>query len=370
MKRNNRRVGPTFPGAAFGAILAILFLSTIVSAQGPVSFTLTTDKEKYVFNETVHLRATLAGVPPDGNVTFEVDDSKDNPVLILTVPLNRSGVASTQFRLVEDQFPIGRYEIIAMAKVMNATIKSTKFISVLKDEGEKEGNPFQPAVIGGAVVITGVVLGLAIIASTEAGKFGLMTSLVLPLYSRLKHKEVRDQVTRGKILGYLTAAGDGAHYSDIKKGLGLENGSASYHLDRLEKEGLIISRRQGIYKIFYLKAQKASGVKKMSHTGDSLVELIKERPGITQKEICKETGLKQTTVSYNLTKMVRNGEIESTDENGIIYYYPRAELSSSPRTDELTNDERLKILEDRFLKGEISEETYKDLKKKFRRDLD
>lgn len=39
--------------------------------------------------------------------------------------------------------------------------------------------------------------------------------------------------------------------------------------------------------------------------------------------------------------------------------------AKQPTQTSMSDDERLQLLEDRFLKGEISEETYKELKKKF-----
>ncbi|HID27407.1 MAG TPA: hypothetical protein EYP22_06255 [Methanosarcinales archaeon] len=41
--------------------------------------------------------------------------------------------------------------------------------------------------------------------------------------------------------------------------------------------------------------------------------------------------------------------------------------AKQPTQTVMSDEDRLQLLEDRFLKGEISEETYKELKKKFQR---
>ena len=59
-----------------------------------------------------------------------------------------------------------------------------------------------------------------------------------------------DHHTRGQILGYIQSE-PGTHYNELKKNLELNNGTLSYHLRVLEREGHIKSLNRGIYKFLF-----------------------------------------------------------------------------------------------------------------------
>lgn len=115
------------------------------------------------------------------------------------------------------------------------------------------------------------------------------------------------------IRGYIIA-NPGCHYSEIKKVLGIKNGTLIYHLSVLEKNGFIHGVNDGLLKRFY-----PVGVK--TNTATRILNQIKEFPGITQKEIVKKTRLKQQTVSYNLKLMEREGKIRAEKEKREKHYY-------------------------------------------------
>ena len=100
------------------------------------------------------------------------------------------------------------------------------------------------------VGFVGCGIGIAaFLGATEVGYFSLI-SLFLPLYVRLKKKDVLSHFTRGQIFGYIQA-NPGTHYNAIIQDLRLHNGVGAYHLSVLEREGFIRSLRDGIYKRFY-----------------------------------------------------------------------------------------------------------------------
>ena len=115
------------------------------------------------------------------------------------------------------------------------------------------------------------------------------------------------------IRGYVIAH-PGSHYSQIKRLLGIQNGTLVHHLSILEKNGFIHSQNDGLHKRFY-----PIGIK--TNTAIRILNLIKEKPGITQKEIVKNVKLKQPTVSYNLNLMIKDSTIKVEKEKKEKHYY-------------------------------------------------
>lgn len=158
---------------------------------------------------------------------------------------------------------------------------------------------------GGAAVAVGLASWLVVmLAATEHGKYAFFKFLVVPLYSKIQKEEVLDHFTRGRIYGMIES-NPGVHYTLIKKKVGVGNGTLTYHLGTLEREGFIRSEWDGLYKRFY-PAQ-------MSRTGDEVLELsgvqselmghIRTDPGISQKELSQRTGFSKRVISYHISRM-------------------------------------------------------------------
>lgn len=175
------------------------------------------------------------------------------------------------------------------------------------------------------ISITGL-LSLLIIASTEAGKYGLLKTFFVPLYSRLKKDEMLDHFVRGQIYGYIMSH-PGEHYNHIKNKLEVTNGTLSHHLRALEFQGYIKSQRDGTYKRFYptdMKIPRTKGIQ-LSDLQIGIVDAIRQSPGISQKEIAKREGISQQSISYNLTLLERMGILDSSRDGVRKKYYITSE---------------------------------------------
>jgi predicted transcriptional regulator len=170
-----------------------------------------------------------------------------------------------------------------------------------------------------ATATAGSLGAIAAIGSTEIGKYKFLSYLV-PLYTKLKRNEILDHYVRGKIHGYILA-NPGDHYNSIKKILGISNSSFAYHLSVLEREGVIKSRRDGIYKRFYpseMRIPENGGLKESQRI---IIEKIKEFPGISQKDIATTLGVSSSTVNYHLQDLIKD-EIVITKRMGMkVGYY-------------------------------------------------
>lgn len=160
-----------------------------------------------------------------------------------------------------------------------------------------------------AATLALVILGLASTMSVERSRYAIL-AMFLIFYVKLKRKDVLEQFTRGRIMGYIEA-NPGAHFGALRKALSLSNGNAVHHLRVLEDRGFVSSKNDGMYKRFYPK-----GAVLPPDDGAPLPEIyqrvlscIKGAPGISQKEIASLLGLHQSTLEYQLKKLVKAGLI-------------------------------------------------------------
>jgi predicted transcriptional regulator len=148
------------------------------------------------------------------------------------------------------------------------------------------------------------------VTATEVGKVGLLNLIVLPLYTKISKKDILDHFVRGEIFGYIKV-NPGDNYTTIKKNLDLNNGTLTYHLSVLEREGLIKSWNHNGHKYFYPKGVKipGNGVKNPSIL-DAILKSIKDSPGITVKDIAAITGISRQLANYHVRRLAAEGQIE------------------------------------------------------------
>lgn len=80
----------------------------------------------------------------------------------------------------------------------------------------------------------------------------------------------------------------------------------------LEKEEKIKSRHDGFYKRFYPIGMKVpdDGRVILNKIQLDILELIKQKPGISQSEISELIGLSNATVNYHISIMVNAGYVK------------------------------------------------------------
>ena len=161
---------------------------------------------------------------------------------------------------------------------------------------------------------------LAVIGSTEVGKYKFL-SFLFPLYTKLKKEKVLDHYTRGKIHGYILA-NPGDHYNSIRKTLNISNSTFSYHLQVLERWGVIKSSRDGVYKRFYpsdMKVPDNGG--KLKESQRLIIKKIRETPGISQKDIASFLGVSSSTVNYHLQELIKNNIVHQKRMGMKVRYF-------------------------------------------------
>jgi len=180
------------------------------------------------------------------------------------------------------------------------------------------------------------MLAIGLIAATETGKYKLLLAFLalgLPLYTRIQKEDVLDQFVRGQIYGYIKT-NPGVHYNQIRRGMGIKNGTLSYHLSVLEKTELIKSRREGLkYRAFYPTGMKFPQNERFRLTDLQIriLNIIKENEGINQKEIAKKLDKKPQTINYNI-KVLEQADLIEVVKRGrkTICYHKEPEYSDQP----------------------------------------
>jgi parallel beta-helix repeat protein len=179
--------------------------------------------------------------------------------------------------------------------------------------------PLELLVVLGSVIAIGA--GLAAFLSTEVGKFALL-ALIVPLYMKLRKSRILDHYDRGRVFQYIEL-NPGEHYNQIKRDMGLPNGSLVHHLTVLEKGGKIKSRKDGRFRRFYTKETQVprydGGV--LTEVQKRIVDAVKDIPGVTQKEVASLLGVHQSSVSYQMSRLEERGLIKVEKKGRKVHYY-------------------------------------------------
>ncbi len=155
---------------------------------------------------------------------------------------------------------------------------------------------------------------------------------------------------RQQILQYLSKH-PCSYLNRISKDLGLSFHTAKWHLRKIIERGYVANQRMGKRMVFYPKdmiAVEDIPIFELLNTpkAKSIYLKIIEQEGISQKEICKELGMKHQAVIWYTSKLEDTGLISSLEDGKFKRYYPTDLLSRW--TD--INNKRLRRYKDSILK--------------------
>jgi parallel beta-helix repeat protein len=190
-------------------------------------------------------------------------------------------------------------------------ILTSEIPPISEDEGEGESVIPNLGLLGLSAISALLICIIASLYSlTEGGKYKLV-GLMIPLYTRIKKDQVLNHYLRGRINGYIEA-NPGEHYNAIKYALNINNGALTYHLRVLERENVIVSKRDGMYKRFYPKNVKIpKNYRRLSDVQKRIVKTINEFEGITQTEIANKLDISPQVVNYHVKILESGGIVRS-----------------------------------------------------------
>jgi DNA-binding MarR family transcriptional regulator len=207
------------------------------------------------------------------------------------------------------------------------------FTYIPSDEVSIINDPLALGLIGTCVSLLGLgSFGYA----TETGKYSILKRLlflVIPLYHRIEKEKVLDHYLRREIYLYIQS-NPGSSYSDIMKDINLKNGVLVYHLKTLEREEIIKSSRDGMYRRFYPMDMKLKPkeFEDLSWFQIGIYNLIRKNPGITPNKITKELGRSKQVINYHLKIMKSSGLIRTENRGKYATLYlvnPDSNVSDS-----------------------------------------
>jgi predicted transcriptional regulator len=173
-----------------------------------------------------------------------------------------------------------------------------------------------------------IILSLVMVVMTDMGMYKFTGLFIIPLYTRIKKEKVLDRFTRGQIYQFIKN-NPGETYNSIKRGVSLSNGSTTYHLRVLEREGLVHSKRNGTFRHFYPASMKLpKKVFRLSPVQKAMIEILRESPGISQVRLSEETGMTTSALNYHVKLLSEAGIIKKKREGmGTACYLNKVEIS-------------------------------------------
>jgi predicted transcriptional regulator len=183
----------------------------------------------------------------------------------------------------------------------------------------------------GWIALGGALLFAAALSTTEGGKFFVLKLLLVPLYARRRRNELLEHQTRGMILGYLMVH-PGDTYTHLKRNLQLTNGTLSYHLVVLEREGILRGQTYGVHKRFF-----PVGVR-VPEDGGGLHEVqmrmlgaIREVPGLAVKDIAGALGITSQHALYHIRGLAAKGLVRLERKGVRLRCFPDGGPTPTPK---------------------------------------
>ncbi len=273
--------------------------------------------------------------PPSGSIVINGGEPSTKSTIVtldLTYTDMMSGVHEVRFSNdgVWDTEP---WESPSPTKTWNLTEgEGTKIVYYqIKDHAGLLSTPYESSIVVSRpsedfpifpVVLLFGALMMAIVAyagRSERLKYSFLI-FFLPLYTRLRRESILDNETRGMIRGYIIA-NPGDHYNSIKSALGLNNGTLAHHLHVLERERFVKSIKDGRYRRFFPWGTRVTKGAHLTKIQELIVDIIRENPGRTQREIARRLGVTQPAVSYHVNKLIELGKIRVEKRKINLRYY-------------------------------------------------
>jgi len=145
------------------------------------------------------------------------------------------------------------------------------------------------------------------------------------LYTRLARPDVLGHEDREKLYR-LVETQPGIHFHALQRDLAWNTGTLTYHLRVLEKHGFMVSRRDGLYRRFYLAgtAPRKEVFENQGPTGlrADVMEAIRNQPGMSQSDLALGLGANKQTVNYHVKALERAGTIRVEKRGRDTFLYP------------------------------------------------
>lgn len=143
------------------------------------------------------------------------------------------------------------------------------------------------------------------------------------LYTRLARPDILGHEERERLYRLIENE-PGTHFHALQRQLGWNTGTLTYHLRVLERHGFVVSRRDGLYRRFYISG---AAPRKETFDGPSglradVLEAIRNQHGMSQTDLSLALGANKQTVNYHVKALERAGMIRVEKRGRETFLYP------------------------------------------------
>ncbi|MGQ0535214.1 MAG: winged helix-turn-helix transcriptional regulator [Methanobacteriota archaeon] len=178
------------------------------------------------------------------------------------------------------------------------------------------------------VAIPVAAAAAAVLVASEPFRWGLLTFFA-PLYSRIRRDDLLANGGRAKVFGAVQSD-PGVALQDVVQRTGLGWGTVVYHLDRLEKERMVVSRRHGMHRRFFVNGSNTGeheAISVLHHdTSRNIASFLLTKPGAAQKDVCAALGLAPSLAHKYLERLSAASLVSKEREWRTVRYFPSDKL--------------------------------------------
>ncbi len=166
--------------------------------------------------------------------------------------------------------------------------------------------------LGGAIAAG---LTVALLRRREGARYAAV-GLLAPLYTRLRRSDVLDHATRDRLLAAV-AAEPGLPLAALGRRAGASGTTVAYHLHLLERHGLVASRREGPFRVFYApEAVRDAPTDVLTSAERRVLDLLARDGPLTQRALAERLDVTKQAVNYHVKRLARRGLLAVEDRGG------------------------------------------------------
>lgn len=167
-------------------------------------------------------------------------------------------------------------------------------------------------------------------------------AIVAPLHAKIRKDKVLDHRTRDQVVEYVRL-NPGAPVGAVRRHLEVGYGTAMHHLNTLERNRFITSRKVGRERCYFLAGTMAPAemdghAAAGTDAAARFLAVLASQPGLTQKEVAERLGVHDASVRYQAKRLAAHGQIKAVRDGRVVRYFPVGALPGTVAVPEVVAD--------------------------------
>lgn len=196
-------------------------------------------------------------------------------------------------------------------------------------QGDLREEPHPPPIPPGDLPLPVLfILGIAAVAPLLASAGKYLSFPHLPLlggYSRISKRNLCENPIREKILQAVNEH-PGISLAHIESLVGSTYKNLRYHLDLLEKHGMVVKYKSDVIRYFPQPGictpdRRQILARMRNRRAREIMDFIAKRPGASRKEISRAIGISGPSVSWHIDRLEREGIVIRKREGNIVRHF-------------------------------------------------